>query len=301
MEFSHRPKELNSHQSCSHGHKTKEKKRLLFCMVLISITMLAELVGGYLSGSLALLSDAGHMFTDFFALLGSFFAMLIAARPVNSSKTYGYYRAEVIAAFVNGLFLMGISIFIAFEAYQRFQHPQVVEASLMLWIGLLGLGVNFLTTYLLHNVKGNDLNLQGAYLHMISDTASSLAVVIAALLIMFGAWPKIDSILSVFISALIFFWAYRVVRDAVHVLMESAPKHIRIEELEETLKREVEGIEGLHDVHVWEITSNMYAMTAHAHVRDCMISSNKARTEKIQKILSEKYHIEHINIQYECE
>jgi len=302
MEFSHRPKEASGHgHSCSGSHKSKEKRRLLFCLALIFTTMAVEAAGGYLSGSLALLSDAGHMFTDFFALLGSFFAMLIAARPVNSSKTYGYYRAEVIAAFLNGLLLMGVSVFIVLEAYERFFHPQPVQAGMMLAVGLLGLAVNFLTTYLLHDVKENDLNLKGAYLHMISDTASSLAVVAAAALILFGVKAKIDAVLSVFISALIFFWAFKVVRDSVHVLMESTPKHIRLEELSATLKREVEGIEGLHDIHVWEITANMYAMTAHVNVRDCLVSENQVRTERIHRILSERYHIEHINLQYETE
>lgn len=302
MEFSHRPKEASGHgHSCSGAHKSKEKRRLLFCLALIFTTMAVEAVGGYLSGSLALLSDAGHMFTDFFALLGSFFAMLIAARPVNSSKTYGYYRAEVIAAFLNGLLLMGVSVFIVLEAYERFFHPQPVQAGIMLAVGLLGLAVNFITTYLLHDVKENDLNLKGAYLHMISDTASSLAVVAAAALILFGVKAKVDAALSVFISALIFFWAFKVVRDSVHVLMESTPKHIHLEELAETLKKEVEGVESLHDIHVWEITANMYAMTAHVNVKDCKVSENQVRTEQIHRILSERYHIEHINLQYETE
>lgn len=302
MELSHKPKDVqDGHSNCSHGHKTQEKKRLIICMALVLVTMLAEVVGGYLSGSLALLSDAGHMFTDFFALLGSFFAMLIASKPVNSSKTYGYYRAEVIAAFLNGVFLIAVSIFIVVEAYERYQNPQPVAAGIMLAIGFIGLAVNFLTAFLLHGVKKNDLNLRSAYLHMLSDAASSVAVVVAAIWILLGGWTKIDSILSVFISVMIFFWAFRVVKDSVHVLMESTPQHINLEEVKETLKREVPGIQDLHDVHIWEITSNMYAMTAHVNVMDCLVSENSLRTEKVQKILSERYHIEHVNLQYECD
>lgn len=300
MEFQHRPKELK-HSSCAGGHKTQEKKRLLFSMTLVFVTMLAEAFGGYFSGSLALFSDAGHMFTDFFALLGSFFAMLLASRPANSHKTYGYYRAEVIAAFLNGLFLMGVSIWIVLEAYERYFNPHAVQVFWMLGIGLAGLGVNLVTTFLLHDVKENNLNLKGAYLHMISDTASSVAVVIAALLILLGMSPKIDSLLSVFISLVIFFWAYRVVRDSIHVLMESTPKHIRLEEVARILKQEVEGIKDLHDIHIWEITANMYAMTAHVNVEDCRVSENMKRSEKIQQLLSERFHIEHINLQYECD
>ncbi len=300
MEFSHRPKETEGHH-CSGGHSSKEKKRLVFCILLIFLTMLAEALGGYFSGSLALLSDAGHMFTDFFALLGSFFAMLIAARPVNSSKTYGYYRAEVIAAFLNGLLLIVASILIAFEAYERFFSLHSVKAHLMLWIGFLGLIVNLLTAWILHPVKKNNLNLKGAYLHMISDAASSVAVVLAAVLILLKLSPKIDALLSILISLLIFFWAFRVVRDAVHVLMESTPKHIQLDEVIQVLKNEVEGIEGLHDIHIWEITANMYAMTAHVNVTDCRVSENMKRTEKINQILSERFHIEHVNLQYECD
>lgn len=300
MEITHRPKEPEGH-TCSGPHAIQERKRLLFCLLGVFLTMFAEALGGYFSGSLALLSDAGHMFTDFFALLGSFFAMLIASRPVNASKTYGYYRAEVIAAFLNGLLLMGAAIFIVLEAYERFLNFHPVNAWLMLWIGVLGLLVNLGTAWILHPVKKNNLNLKGAYLHMISDAASSVAVVAAAFLILLKISPKIDALLSVLISILIFFWAFRVVRDSIHVLMESTPKHIKLSEVIETLKREVEGIQDLHDLHVWEITANMYAMTAHVNVLDCRISENMKRTEKINRILSERFHIEHVNLQYECE
>lgn len=305
MEYSHRPKDVNASHAhggaCGHLRSSNEKRRLLMSLGLTGITMLAELLGGYFSGSLALLSDAGHMFTDMFALLGSFFAILIAARPVNFSKTYGYYRAEVIAAFLNGLLLMGVSIYIFYEAYHRFFVPEIVNPSLMFWIALIGLGVNFLTTFILHDVKDSNLNLKGAYLHVISDTASSLAVVIAALVIAKTGYTKIDPILSFLISGVILFWSFRVVRDSVNVLMESTPKHIRVEEVIEILKSEVEGVKDLHDIHIWEITTHMYTMTAHVNVDDCRISQNAIRTEKINRILSERFHIEHVNLQYECE
>lgn len=295
-------KDPHSHGSdCSSSHRVQERRRLLWCLLFTAMTMFAELVGGYLSGSLALLSDAGHMFTDLFALLGSFLAILIAARPVNDSKTYGYYRAEVIAAFLNGLLLMGVSIYIFFEAYHRFFEPELMKPALMFWVALIGLLVNFATTWVLHGVKDSNLNMKGAYLHVISDTASSLAVVIAALVISKTGYYKIDPILSVLISVVILFWSFKVVRDSVHVLMEATPKHINLQEMSELLKKEVEGLKDLHDVHVWEITTHMYAMTAHVSVEDCKVSENSVRSAKIQKILSEKYHIEHVNLQYECE
>jgi len=263
--------------------------------------MFAEILGGFYSGSLALLSDAGHMFTDLFALLGSFFAILIASRPVNPSKTYGYYRIEVIAAFLNGLLLMGVALYIFYEAYERYFVPQTVKITLMFWVALLGLGVNLLTTFILHDVKESNLNLKGAYFHVISDTVSSLAVVLGAIVIYKTGFAKIDPILSACISLLILFWAFRVVKDSIHVLMESTPKHIHMEEVIETLRREVGGIQNLHDIHIWEITTHMYAMTAHVNVEDCRISENMKRTQKINQILSERYHIEHVNLQYECE
>ncbi|MFO1520398.1 MAG: cation diffusion facilitator family transporter [bacterium] len=305
MHPTHRPKVFeecagHSPESHAHSHKTQERKKLLFCMVLTLSMMGVEIAGGFLSGSLALLSDAGHMFTDFFTLAMSFFAILIASRPVNAHKTYGYFRAEVITALFNGILLIGASGFIFYEAYERLSEPVPVHTTEMLLIALLGLIINLLSGYLLFDVRGKDINLKGAFAHVLSDTLSSVGVVIGALVIRFTAWTRIDPLLSFLIGSLVLFWAGKLVRDSIHILMESTPKHINLTELVEILKKEVKGVKEIHDVHVWEITTHMYAMTAHV-TTDCkLLSECMGMTERINQVVSERFHIEHVNLQYEC-
>ena len=297
FEHSHAVSGADSHR---HPHKVKERKRLLLSIGLTGATMVLEAVGGYLSGSLALLSDAGHMLTHFFALCMSFFAILIASRPVNLQKTYGYFRAEVLAALFNGFFLVGVSLYIFYEAYARLRHPLPVNGVEMFVIGAIGLAVNLATGILLYEVRGRDINLRSAFAHMLSDTLSSVGVVAGALVIHYTGFTQIDPILSIVISVLILFWAIRLAVDSVHILMESTPKHIDIAVLVETIQNEVEGVLEIHDVHIWEITTHMYAMTAHVKVNDCTLSHCMKMSESINRILSDRFQIEHVNLQYEC-
>lgn len=258
-------------------------------------------MGGFFSQSLALLSDAGHMFTDLFALFSSFFAMLITATPANHQKTYGYFRAEVLVALLNAVLLIGVSIYLMIESYFHFIYPHPIQSSVMLIVAIVGLLSNLVATFLLHKVKGESLNLRGAYLHVLSDTASSVGVILGAILIYYTGWTKIDPILSFIISLLILFWAIRLLLDSVHILMESTPKHIQVSELTNFVKKEIGEIKEIHDIHVWEITTHMYAMTAHIIVEDCTVLESMKLTERINRLLSEKFHIEHVNLQYECE
>jgi cobalt-zinc-cadmium efflux system protein len=299
----HRPKvfegEDHSH-SHPHPHKIQERKKLLICMSLTFTTMLVEIVGGLLSHSLSLVSDAGHMFTDLFTLAMSFFAILVASRPVSLEKTYGYFRAEVITALLNGLLLIGAALFIFYEAFERLRIPVQVHSLLMLVVSGIGLIVNLVSGYLLFDVREKDLNLKGAFSHVLSDTLSSLGVVIGALVIRFTGWAKIDSILSILIGSLVLFWAAKLIRDSVHILMESTPKHIQIPQLIQTLKDEVREVRDIHDIHIWEITTHMYAMTAHVTVSECSLKDCMKMTDSINHLLSDRFHIEHVNIQYEC-
>src|SRR4029434_6827885 len=292
------PDHSHSH---GHAHKLKERRRLIFSIVLTGLTLLLEAVGGWLSGSLALLSDAGHMLTHFFALSMSFFAILIACRPVNRQKTYGYFRAEVLAALFNALFLLGVSLYIFYEAYLRIRHPLPVKAVEMLIIAFVGLVVNLVTGALLYDVRSRDINLRSAFTHMLSDTLSSVGVVLGAVIIYFTGFTRIDPLLSIVIGALIFFWALRLSVDSIHNLMESTPKHIDIAVLIDTIQKEVEGVQEVHDVHIWEITTHMYAMTAHVRVEDCTLSHCMKMSESINRILADRFQIEHANIQFECE
>jgi cobalt-zinc-cadmium efflux system protein len=259
-----------------------------------------EIAGGFFSKSLSLLSDAGHMFTDFFTLSMSFFAILIASKPVNPHKTYGYFRAEVITALFNGLLLIGAALFIFYEAALRLTHPVEVHSLSMLVVAGVGLIVNLISGALLFGVREKDLNLRGAFSHVLSDTLSSLGVVAGALILRSTGWAKIDSILSILIGSLVLFWAIKLVRDSLHILMESTPKHIQIPQLIQTLKEEVEGVRDIHDIHIWEITTHMYAMTAHVTVSECSLIDCMKMTASINRLLSEKFHIEHANLQFEC-
>jgi cobalt-zinc-cadmium efflux system protein len=299
----HRPKIFEaSHviHSHSHSHKFRERRRLALSILLTGSMMVIEVIGGIFSGSLALLSDAGHMFTHFFALLMSLFAILISSKPVNHHKTYGYFRAEVLTALFNGIILIGISFYIFYEAYDRTVRPIPVKSVEMLIIALLGLIVNLVTGILLYEVRGRDINLKSAFAHMVSDTLSSVGVVAGAVVIHYTGWTNIDPLLSTIISLLILFWAGRLIFDSIHILMESTPKHINISELTGAIKNEVKGIKEIHDVHIWEITTHMYAMTAHVTIDECSVSECMKKTERINQLLSERFHIEHINLQYEC-
>lgn len=291
----------HSPKSTPHSCKKNQKKLFLACIALTTTIMGVEILGGFFSHSLALLSDAGHMFTDLFALFSSFFAMLITATPANHQKTYGYFRAEVLVALFNAALLVGVSIYLIIESYFHLLHPHPIQSSVMLIVAVVGLLSNLVATFLLHQVKGENLNLRGAYLHVLSDTASSVGVILGAILIHYTGWTKIDPILSFVISLLILFWAIRLLLDSIHILMESTPKHIQVSELTDFVKREIGEIKEIHDIHIWEITTHMYAMTAHIIVEDCTILESMKLTERINHLLSEKFHIEHINLQYECE
>ena len=235
-------------------------------MVLTGSMMVVELVGGIIVNSLALVSDAGHMFTHCFALSLSFFAILIAARPAPNKHTFGFYRIEILAAFTNGLMLLGVTVYILYEMVVRFLNPEPIAAIQMLVIAILGLVVNLASVLLLTGVGKDDLNVKSAFLHMIGDTLSSVAVVAGAVVIHFTGWWQVDPVLSGLIAVMIGIWAFRLLRDSANILLESTPKHLSISQVEEELRAEFPEIENLHDVHVWEITSGMYAMTAHVTV-----------------------------------
>ncbi len=259
-----------------------------------------EAIGGWLSGSLSLISDSAHMFTDLFTLGLSFFAINLSAKPADFQKTYGYYRAEVLGAFLNSILLIGVSGLIFYDAIGRFRNPIPIESGLMFWVALFGLLINLVSMGLLHGRSHQSINLKAAYLHVLSDALGSIGVVVSAAIIHWSGWNVIDSILSLWIGGLVLYWAIRLFLDSIHILMESTPKHIQIAELIETLTQQIEGIQEMHDVHVWEITSDMYAMTAHITVTEMTVSDTMKVTERVNLLVSERYHIEHVNLQYEC-
>src|SRR5574341_646479 len=278
-----------------------KKSRLFLVMLLTVSMMIVEFVAGIITNSLALVSDAAHMLTHFFALTVSFVAIIFAARQSSKERSFGFYRAESLAALVNGLTLILITFFIGYKAYHKIIQPQPLEEIEMLIVAVAGLIVNLVSAFILWKVREADLNVKSAFLHLLTDTFSSVAIVAGAIVIHFTSWYVIDPILSVVICIIILLWAKNLLRDSFNVLMEGAPKHIRVDEVIRALKQDVPGIEDVHDVHIWEIATKMYAMTIHIVVKDNKrISDCSGIKSEIKRLMRERYHILHTNIEFEC-
>ena len=274
--------------------------RLLASIVITGLMMVVELVGGLLSNSLALISDAGHMFTHFFALALSLSAIVVACRPSTDERTYGFYRAEILAAFINGLVLMGATLYIVYEAVMRLLTPKTISTTEMLWVALAGLVVNLVSAGLLWKVGRDDINVRSAFLHMIGDLLSSVAVVAGAIAIRYTGWTQIDPALSLLISVLIGIWSWRLLRDSANVLLEAAPRHLRGEDLAASLCDAFPELLNVHDVHVWEITTSMYTMTAHVAVApQTPVSGLEELRERMLRFVGERFRIGHAIFQFE--
>jgi cobalt-zinc-cadmium efflux system protein len=242
--------------------RRNEGARLKWVLGITGTFMLAEVVGGWLSGSLALLADAGHMFTDAGALALSLFAMRIAERPASPARTYGYVRLEVLAALVNGATLLVIAGLIVFEAWKRIRDPVDVEGVVMLSVAAMGLGANVAGALLLHGHAHDNLNVRGAYLHVMGDLLGSVGAIVAGIVILATGWTLADPIVSLVIAVLILVSAWKLVREATEVLLEAAPAHIDVADVVDDLA-DIDGLHEVHDVHVWTLTSGFVALSAH--------------------------------------
>jgi cobalt-zinc-cadmium efflux system protein len=267
---------------------------------LVLVIMIAEIIGGFLSNSLALLSDAGHMLTDALALGLSLFAMNLARRPATSTKTFGYHRAEIMAALANGTVLILVSIFIFYEAYQRFLEETAVKSPLMLIVAGIGLAANLVGLYLLRRGSRKSINIKAAFWHIIGDTMSSVGVIIAGVIIYFTGWYIADPILAVVIGFVILWGAVRIVKESVDILLESVPQHVEIEKVTAAVKG-IPGVEDLHDIHIWTITSGIYALSAHLSITDQTVSQSCDILTKVNELLAENFNITHTTLQLECE
>lgn len=284
-----------------HHHRINKLSRLRLAIILTAAGMCLEFAGGFFSKSLALTSDAGHMLTHLFALGISYFAIILAMRPESKKRTYGLYRAEVLAAFINGSVLIFIAFFIGYEAVVRFFHPQEIKIREMLLVALIGFIVNTVSVLLLFKVSSHDdLNIHSAIMHELGDLASSVAVVIGSIFILFTQKYIVDSVLSLFICILIIIWAIKLLSESAHILLESTPKHLNIDELTEAVREEIPGIYEMHHVHAWTIAPSIYNLTAHVVIGDCNVSRTNEILKEINNLLRERFHIEHTNIQFEC-
>jgi cobalt-zinc-cadmium efflux system protein len=296
----HEHDHVHDHAS-GHVHAGAGGRRgLLFALGITLFMMIAEIVGGVLSNSLALLSDAGHMFTDTLALALSFFAMKFAGMPATEKKTFGFYRLEILAALLNGITLVLISLYIMYEAYQRILNPQPVTGTLMLVVASIGLIVNIVGALFLVKHHETNLNIRGAFLHIIGDAISSVGVIIGGIVILYTGWYLIDPILSILIALGIIAGAIGLVSESVSILLESAPSHINIAAVAGEIAK-IDGVREAYHVHVWTITSGIYALSAHVIIDDRPVSGSRVLLDAITQRLTDRFKIMHSTIQLECE
>jgi cobalt-zinc-cadmium efflux system protein len=285
MKHVHRP---HAHAAApGHGHRPLSRRRLVASMALTGGMMIVEFAGGLWTGSLALISDAGHMFTHLFALALSYAAIRIAARKATPRQSFGLYRAEVLAAMANGLFLAGATVYIAYESVARFIDPQPVAGFEMLLVAVAGLAVNLASALLLWSASRGDLNVRSAFFHMLGDTLSSVAVVGGAGLIMWTGTVRIDPVLGGIIAVVIGVWSYRLLAQAARILLEATPPEVDLEALETALVETDPRVRAVHDLHVWEITSGMLAMTAILEMDE---GTSVAEATRVQEALREAVH-----------
>lgn len=287
----------------NHAHglisRSGTQSRLLLTIAVTVGILVLEVVGGVLTNSLALLSDAGHVFTDLAALFLSLVAMRLAARPATPEKTFGYHRYEILSALLNGLTLVAIAVFIFIEAYRRLRHPQPVlglEVFVVATVGLLG---NVVGVLLLRHA-GDNLNLRGAMLHLVGDAVSSVGVIIAGIIIALTGWWVIDPLVSIGIGLIIAYGSLRLIADAVDVLLEGTPSHINLDEVVTSIKS-IKGVCDVHDMHIWCVTPQLCTMSGHVLLDiDAGVAASEVLTQ-ISHILQHDYGIQHTTIQIEDE
>lgn len=278
-----------------HGHDVGPG-RLRLVLVLTAGFMVAEIVGGWLANSLALLADAGHMFTDAGAIALSLFAIRFARKPANEDKTFGYYRLEILAALINGAALLVIAGFIVVEAWSRFRAPEPIQGGLMLAVASLGLAVNVVAAWLLHGAAAESLNVRGAYLHVLGDLLGSVGAIVAAGVILLTGWWPADPIVSALVALLILRSAWTLVRESVDVLLEAVPSHIDLVAVRRAMT-ELPEVLDVHDLHVWTLTSRYVALSAHAVVADP--ADNQRVLGEIRDCMERRFGIRHVTIQIE--
>jgi cobalt-zinc-cadmium efflux system protein len=280
----------------------RERSALRTGLIVTALLCVTELVGGWATNSLALLSDAAHVFSDLAALALSLFALWICTRAASESKTFGYYRAEILATLVNGVALWMIVFFILVEAWRRLDEPPAVMGGGMLAFALLGLAGNGFVALRLREHRAHSLNLRGAYLHVLTDLLGSVGAVLAAVVIVWTGWTVVDAAASLLIAVLILFSSWTLVREAVDVLMEAVPAHIDVDTLRRALER-VPGTDEVHDLHVWSLTTGRYALSAHVVVNGdtCDDPGDDQILAAMADLCAREFHIDHVTIQIEHE
>lgn len=289
------------HEDRASGNSSSQLvlNRLRLAIIISGGVLVAEVLGGVLSNSLALLSDAGHVFTDILALSIAWFAAKQAERSPHAGMTFGYHRWGIMAAVVNALSLIGVSAAIMFEAYHRWLDPPAVNGPLMLSVAVVGLVANmFVVSQLRHDAKEN-LNVKGAFWHAMGDAMSSVGVIGAGIVIMLTGRYWVDPLVSALVAVIILAGAWRLLKESVNVLLEAPPKHLKADAIAQELVR-VPGVKEIHDLHVWSIGPGFHALSCHVWVDDQALSQGGHILDDVREVLEEKYHITHSTLQLEC-
>lgn len=273
--------------------------KLKIAIALTATTLVAEVIGGIWSNSLALLSDAGHVFLDLFALVLSLLAIRLAAQPANLQHSFGWHRAEVLASLINGLTIFIMAIGILYEGSKRLISPEEVKTIPMLVIAVIGLIANLLAAKGLHGHSHDDLNVRSAFLHVLGDAAASVGVIAGAVLMYYTGWMLADPIISIVIGLLILFGAGRVLRDAVHILMEGVPRGLSADHVAERM-RAIEGVADVHHLNVWSVCSHITALSAHVEIIPGSEAERGQLLRRIEHELLHSFHITHTTIQLDC-
>jgi cobalt-zinc-cadmium efflux system protein len=285
--------------SHDHHHTAPAGRKLLYGIILSFTILIVEIIGGLLSNSLALLSDAGHVLTDVVALGLSWYGVRQAARPSDHRMTFGYHRTGIIIAIVNALSIFAIAGVILYEAYRRFQQVQEVNSPLMMGIALVGLIANVIVVFWLHGEQKGNLNVQSAFWHAFGDALASIGVIVGGLIIFITGLYWIDPLVSVIISLIILSSAWKILREGFRVILESTPKDVDIQAMIAALKQ-VPGVKDVHDIHVWSISAELRSMNGHILVDDVSTSQAEEIRTKVEDIVREQYHVGHTTLQMEC-
>ena len=280
-----------------HSHAPATGKILKWSFLATFAFVVVEVIAGVHAGSLALISDAGHNFTDALALVLAAIGLYLQSKPADSVKTYGYHRAGVLTAFVNALTLIGIAVFIFFEAWKRFLHPQHVEEWTMLWVAVGALALNGGILWGLHQEKNHDLNIRAAFVHMLGDAISSMGIIAGAIAIHFTGIDAIDPILSVLIGGLIIWTAWDIIQESLNVLLEGLPRGMELSEVTGAM-RKLNGVIDVHDLHIWSLGSSAHALSCHVLIEDMPPSESNTILQRINELLC-TFDIHHSTIQFE--
>ncbi len=271
----------------------------LFAIVLTSVTLVAELIGGFWTNSLALLSDAAHVFMDLFALVLSLMAIKLANLPASDRRTYGWHRAEIFASLINGATLIVMAFGILFEAWDRFLEPEAVKSKEMFIIATVGLVMNLIAASRLHGHSHDDLNVRSAFLHVLGDAIASVGVIIGGLVMLYTGWYVIDALISAVIALIIGWGSIRIIREAGHILLEGVPANIDVGELVKKM-RQVDGVNDVHHLHCWSICSHITSLSAHIDIEPEYRLRQSEIIGEIEEMLDHDYHITHSTLQGEC-